>query len=93
MLCRYAGDRFALILPNTGRSLAENIASEISAAVQHFAYKPHHQDESLFHSVSIGIALSSAVTTPDTVETLIERINLALLHAKEKNHTNLHRAA
>lgn len=94
VLCRYAGDRFALILPNTGRAAAENIASEISAAVQHFAYKPHNQDESLFHSVSIGIALAS--TDPivhDSVETLIERANLALLHAKEKRRSAMHRVA
>ena len=29
----------------------------------------------------------------DSVETLIERATIALLHAKEKNHANLHRAA
>jgi diguanylate cyclase (GGDEF)-like protein len=94
VLCRYAGDRFALILPNTGRAGAEKIAGEISAAVQHFAYKPQNQDESLFHSVSIGIALTSTdTTTRDSAETLIERANLALLHAKEKHHATLQRAA
>ena len=94
VLCRYAGDRFALILPNTGRGVAENIAREISAAVQHFAYKPQNQDESLFHSVSIGIALTSSdATTSDSVETLIERANRALLHAKEKRRTTLQHVA
>ncbi|WP_331351646.1 GGDEF domain-containing protein [Cellvibrio sp. UBA7671] len=94
VLCRYAGDRFALILPNTGRAVAENLASEIATAVQHLAYKPQNQDESLFHSVSIGIALSSSdATTTDSVETLIERANRALLHAKEKRRTTLQCAA
>jgi diguanylate cyclase (GGDEF)-like protein len=94
LLCRYAGDRFALILPNTGRVLAENITGEISAAVQHFAYKPQGQDESLFISVSIGIALTSSdITAFDSADILIERANLALLHAKEKRCTSLHRAA
>jgi diguanylate cyclase (GGDEF)-like protein len=94
LLCRYAGDRFALILPNTGRALAENIASEISTVVQHFAYKPHSQDERIFISVSIGIALTSSdITTLDSADILIERANLALLHAKEKRHASLHRAA
>jgi diguanylate cyclase (GGDEF)-like protein len=94
LLCRYAGDRFALILPNTGRIAAENIAHEISVLVQHFAYKTYRQDESLFHSVSIGIALTSTdIATIDSAETLIERANLALLHAKEKRRTALSRAA
>jgi diguanylate cyclase (GGDEF)-like protein len=94
VLCRYAGDRFALILPNTGRVVAEKMASEISAAVQHFAYKTYHEDESLFHSVSIGIAFTgSDVTLADSVETLIERATIALLHAKENNRNNVYRAA
>lgn len=94
VLCRYAGDRFALILPNTGRVGAEQMASELSAAVQHFAYKTHHEDQSLFHSVSIGIAVASSdLALADSVETLIERATISLLHAKEKSHDNLHRAA
>ncbi len=94
LLCRYAGDRFALILPNTGRVAAEKIASEISMLVQHFAYKTFTQDESLFHSVSIGVALTSIdSSTPDSAESLIERANLALLHAKEKRRMAMQQAA
>jgi diguanylate cyclase (GGDEF)-like protein len=94
LLCRYAGDRFALVLPDTGRAAAENIAAEISTLVQHFAYKTYSQDESLFHSVSIGIALTSTdTTTIESAEALIERANLALLHAKEKRRATIARAA
>lgn len=94
LLCRYAGDRFALVLPNTGHLVAETIAQEITAAVNAFAYKTHAQGERVFHSVSIGIAVANMnVAFIDSVETLIERATLALLHAKEKNHNNLHRAA
>ncbi len=85
LLCRYAGDRFALVLPNTGRSMAEKIATEIANAVQHFAYKPFNHDESLFHSVSIGIALTNNdQPVADTACSLIERATVALLHQKEK---------
>lgn len=84
LLCRYAGDRFALLLPNTGKIMAHTIAAEISQAVRHFAFKPQQQQESVFHSVSIGIAFSSGQTaTPDTPDTLITRATQALLHAKE----------
>jgi len=89
VLCRYAGDRFALVLLNTGRSTAQTSAREITAAVQHFAFKPDNQHESLFHTVSIGIAFSNAdVTIADTPETLIDRATIALLHAKEKHHAD-----
>lgn len=89
LLCRYAGDRFALVLPNTGRLVAETIAHEIAAAVKHFAYKTEVQGESLFHSVSIGIALTShELNNGDSAAVLIERATLALLRSKEKrNHS------
>jgi diguanylate cyclase (GGDEF)-like protein len=91
LLCRYAGDRFALILPNTGRVIAENMASEISSLVQHFACKTLNQEESLFISVSLGVAVADI--NNDSPETLIDRANLALLHAKERRRQSLHRAA
>jgi diguanylate cyclase (GGDEF)-like protein len=94
LLCRYAGDRFALLLPNTGKLMAQTIATEISQAVRHFAFKPQQQQESVFHSVSIGIAFSSDQTaTTDTPDTLIARATHALLQAKEQRLPDQHQAA
>lgn len=94
LLCRYAGDRFALVLPMTGRVVAETLAQEIADAVRHFAFKTDTQGESIFHSVSVGIALSSADSnTIDTPELLIARANQALLHAKEKHPCAIYLAA
>ena len=91
LLCRYAGDRFALLLPNTGRTLAEKIAAEIALAVNHCAFKTQQQGDSLVHSVSTGIALAAEQdecrsTSPqqDTPEALLQRATRALLKAKEK---------
>jgi diguanylate cyclase (GGDEF)-like protein len=91
LLCRYAGDRFALILPNAGRVIADNMAREISVLVQHFSCKTLNQDESLSISVSVGIAVTDI--NAESAETLIDRANLALLHAKEKRRQAFHRAA
>lgn len=94
LLCRYAGDRFALVLPNTGRLVADKMADEIANAVKHFAYKTNHQDESLFHSVSIGVALANSDNvTSDSADALINRATTALLRAKEKRGTALANAA
>lgn len=89
LLCRYAGDRFALVLPHTGHVVAETIAQEISTAVNAFAYKTHAQGERVFHSVSIGIAITSPDHThTDSATELIERATQTLLRNKEKrNHT------
>lgn len=89
LLCRYAGDRFALLLPNTGNLMAETLAQELESAVRHFAFKTSTQGESLFHSVSIGVA----VACDDSPESLLARANQALMHAKDKTHDSIHLAA
>lgn len=85
LLCRYAGDRFALVLPNTTRSLAEKISQEIALAIQYFAFKTSVQGESIFHSASTGIAIAGdTLQQPDTTEDLLQRATRNLLQAKEK---------
>lgn len=94
LLCHYAGDRFAVVMPATGKLMAETLAQEIANAVRHFAFKTYNQGESVFHTVSIGVALSlSDNQTADTPEALITRANKALLHAKEKSQCAIHLAA
>ncbi len=92
LLCRYAGDRFALVLPNTGRLMAETLAAEITRALRHFAFKSRMQGESIFHTASIGIALTD-LHQQDTADSLIERATIALLHAKEKRKSALDQVA
>jgi diguanylate cyclase (GGDEF)-like protein len=89
LLCRYAGDRFAIVLPNTGETMAQMIAQELANAVRHFAFKTSRQGESVFHSVSIGVALA----LDDSAEHLLTRANQALLHAKEKQERDIFLAA
>lgn len=92
LLCRYAGDRFALVLPDTGRLMADTLAAEITRAIRHFAFKSRTQGESIFHSASVGLALADA-HRQDTADTLIERATIALLHAKEQRQAALDRVA
>lgn len=89
LLCRYAGDRFAILLPNTGETMAQMIAQELANAVRHFAFKTSRQGESVFHSVSIGVALA----LDNSPENLLARANQALLHAKEKQERDIFLAA
>ena len=78
----------------TGTLMANTIAAEISQAVRHFAFKPQQQQDSIFHSVSIGIAFSCGQSaTADTPDTLIARATHALLRAKEQRDLHQPRAA
>ncbi|WP_027330576.1 GGDEF domain-containing protein [Marinimicrobium agarilyticum] len=78
LLCRYAGDRFAILMPSTGQLLAREQAQQLANAVQHFAYKTA-QGESLFHTASVGLALNP----PTAREQLLTVATHSLLQAKE----------
>lgn len=78
LVCRYAGDRFAVLLPNTGETLARLLADQIEDAVSHFAYKTTQEGETLYHTVSIGVALALSASAED----LMQRANHALAQAK-----------
>ncbi len=73
LLCRYAGDRFAVVLPGSGQGEAERIASELQQLAHHFAFKTR-RGESHFIRVQTGIAIAH----DDDEASLIERANLNL---------------
>lgn len=78
LLCRYAGDRYAIILPATGEQLGRTIAAQLRRAVAAFAFKTS-QGETVYSSISTGLAMS----VDDTAETLEERANRDLARNKE----------
>ncbi|MFC4260956.1 GGDEF domain-containing protein [Marinobacter lacisalsi] len=78
LVCRFAGDRFAILLPGTGEAAARLIASEISDAVAHLAHKSAVQGNTIPVSVSVGVAQAKS---SDATE-LMERANRSLAQAK-----------
>ncbi|MBL4798839.1 MAG: diguanylate cyclase [Oleispira sp.] len=86
LICRYAGDRFAVILPDTSFTLGRQIAAELKQAVKHFAFKVPQSSTSQFQSLSIGCVQWKTEQMHDrqleSIEQLLERVNLALLKDK-----------
>mgnify|MGYP006291069811 CR=1 FL=1 len=80
LLCRYGGDRFAVMLPHTGETMAEILADELTAAVRHFAYKTRNEGERIAITASAGLALA----LNGSPQALMERANRALVEAKGK---------
>ncbi|UXL40387.1 MULTISPECIES: GGDEF domain-containing protein [Pseudomonas] len=78
LLCRLAGDRFVVLLPNTGESQARLLALELQQAVQSLAHKTRQHGERvhLLASTAVIMAVNEA---PDE---LLKRLNLALARAK-----------
>jgi len=78
LLCRLAGDRFVVLLPNTGESQARLLALELEQAVQSLAHKTRQ------HGERVHLAASTAVVMAmdEAPDALLKRLNLALARAK-----------
>lgn len=83
LLFRLAGDRFVALLPNTGEQQARLLGADLQAAVNHFAYHTPQQGE----RVQLRATCGAVMATEDTAESLLQRLNLALAHARQPPHT------
>ncbi|MBK5542114.1 GGDEF domain-containing protein [Pseudomonas sp. TH05] len=79
LLCRLAGDRFVVLLPNTGESQARLLALELEQAVQGLAHKTRQHGERLQLSASTAVVMALS----EAPEALLKRLNLALARAKQ----------
>ena len=79
LLCRLAGDRFVVLLPNTGETLARQLASELQQAVAHLAHKTRQHGERLHLSATVAVVMA----VDEDPQTLLQRLNLALARAKQ----------
>lgn len=79
LLCRLAGDRFVVLLPNTGETLARQLASELQQAVAHLAHKTRQHGERLHLRATVAVVMA----VDEDPQTLLQRLNLALARAKQ----------
>ncbi|MEP1552320.1 MAG: GGDEF domain-containing protein [Paraglaciecola sp.] len=76
LVCRYAGDRFILLLPNTDKVVAEEIAEQIRKAIVHLAYKPSRDNNAVYHSLTY---VAEAASMEDKIaEAILSRVNRRL---------------
>jgi diguanylate cyclase (GGDEF)-like protein len=79
LLCRLAGDRFVLLLPDTLETQAAILAEEIALAIQHLAYKTESQGARL----RLSATTVAMMARQESSQSLLERLNLAMAHAKQ----------
>ena len=93
LICRYAADRFAIILPDTPLTQGRQISAELKQAVKHFAFKVPQSSTSQFQSLSIGCVQwqteNNASIALETTAKLLERANIALLKDKPMHLSNV----
>ena len=79
LLCRLAGDRFVVLLPNTGETLARQLAGELQRADAHLANKTRQHGERLHLRATVAVVMA----VDEDPQTLLQRLNLALARAKQ----------
>lgn len=58
LACRYAGDRFIIILPNTPKDEATQIGEQLQQSIAHLAFKPAHSRQAVFQNISVSVCSS-----------------------------------
>ncbi len=80
LACRYGGEEFVVVMPDTDTALAEVVAERIRTEVAHHPFGVAEGREHLSVTVSMGIA--SMTDSGDTPGKLIKRADVALYNAK-----------
>jgi two-component system cell cycle response regulator len=80
LACRYGGEEFVVIMPETDPALATTVAERIREEVESHPFIVQEGKEQLPITVSIGVACRDG--TDDTPEKLFKRADFALYSAK-----------
>ena len=86
-ICRYGGEEFSVILPNTDGKSAISVAERIRTSIAETPFR--HNQLSLSLHVSIGIATLSDERVVERPETLIHLADKALYQAKAQGRNQV----
>lgn len=86
LACRYGGEEFVVLMPDTDFKQAQGVAERVRQAISDrgFEISPSHR---LSITVSMGVALNERET--DTPETLLKRADIALYRAKREGRNRI----
>jgi len=88
VMCRYGGEEFAIVLPDTDLASAAAVAERIRDAVSEEPFLLAGGKHQIAMTISIGIA-SLRLMGGDTVEALFARTDAALYEAKKKGRNRI----
>lgn len=80
LACRFGGEEFVVVMPDTDATVAENVAERIRAEIAQLPFAIGHEGKAIEVTVSVGV--SSVVNGADTVAALMKRADVALYEAK-----------
>ncbi len=87
LACRFGGEEFVVIMPDTDASLAYTVAERLRQSVENNAFPLSRVPSGIRVTVSIGIA--SSTTSTDTPKELLHRADQALYRAKREGRNRV----
>ncbi|HTI68319.1 MAG TPA: PleD family two-component system response regulator [Caulobacteraceae bacterium] len=87
LACRYGGEEFVVIMPDTGLDVAHRIAERLRLHVAGSPFRVAGVEDPLAVTISIGVACT--VDTEDTPDTLLKRADEAVYDAKAKGRNQV----
>jgi two-component system cell cycle response regulator len=91
LACRYGGEEFVLVMPDTSPEMAAGVAERLRTIVEQEPFRIPGTDAFLSVTASLGIA--SALPAGDSPETLLKRADAALYEAKRSGRNRVVAAA
>ena len=80
LACRFGGEEFVVVMPDTEPEIAEKVAERIRAEIARTPFAIGKDGQTVEVTVSVGV--SSLLRGKDTVEALMKRADAALYEAK-----------
>ncbi len=80
LACRFGGEEFVVVMPDTEGHVAEKVAERIRAEIAREPFAIGHDGKTVEVTVSVGV--SSMLKGLDSVEAMMKRADLALYEAK-----------
>ena len=85
--CRQGGEEFVIIMPNTDRDGANDVAERIRRFIATRPVPIKNGDDELSITVSLGVA--TTMNNDDDIDSLLKRADLALYEAKESGRNQV----
>ena len=87
LVCRYGGEEFVIVMPETELTLAERVAERVRIQIADVPFPVADGRETISVTTSLGVAAMKAVG--DSVEALMKRADIALYEAKARGRNRV----
>jgi two-component system cell cycle response regulator len=91
LACRYGGEEFVLVMPDTPEDMAAGVAERLRMTVEEAPFRIPGTD--VFLSITASLGIASLVSAGDTPEALLKRADTALYEAKRAGRNRVVAAA